>query len=46
MEKEVRCDECGAYFMLLSNDTDSGEIYGTCPECEHEGEHVVTEGHN
>jgi len=42
MEKEVCCEECGAYFMLLPAEIAAKEIQGTCPECGYEDAHIVT----
>lgn len=45
-EYEVRCPECGAYFLLLTGAPELGEIHGQCPECGYEGEMKITDWRN
>ena len=41
IEYNVKCSECGCYFVLSCIDGSLGEIFGECPECGNEDEHPI-----
>lgn len=43
IEYEVCCCQCGDYFALECDDGSLGWIFGECPHCGEENEHLVVE---